>query len=120
VLRELNKQSVSYLLDDFWRFGIPDTFRKALWPFVIQNKLGLSKQLYRIKLAEGLMQNIAPQVDADLNQFYTDCCNGGGPTKLAKIQCAKNVIYALLVFRPDIEYLKVSETTFTLYRTCLT
>ena len=54
------------------------------------------------------MQNIAPQVDADLNQFYTDCCNGGGPTKLVKVQCAKNVIYALLVFRPDIEYLKVS------------
>lgn len=55
------------------------------------------------------MQNIAPQLDADLNSFYNDCCQGGGPTKLAKIQCAKNVIYALLVFRPDIEYLKVSE-----------
>ncbi len=54
------------------------------------------------------MQNIAPQLDADLNSFYNDCCQGGGPTKLAKIQCAKNVIYALLVFRPDIEYLKVS------------
>lgn len=27
---------------------------------------------------------------------------------MVKIQSAKNVVYALLVFRPDIEYLKVS------------
>lgn len=61
------REPVNYLLEDFWRFGIPDTFRKALWPFVIQNKLGLSKQLYRIKLAEGLTKIFTPQVDVDLN-----------------------------------------------------
>ena len=30
---------------------------------------------------------------------------------MAKMQTAKNVISALLVFRPDIEYLKVSFST---------
>ena len=111
-LKELNSSSVTFLLDDFWRFGIPVTSRKALWPFAVQNKLGLSKQLYRIKLAEGLLRSItSPQVDLDLESFYNDCCMGGGPTKMAKMQTAKNVISALLVFRPDIEYLKVSFST---------
>lgn len=43
ILKDMNKSPVVFLLEDFWRFGIPGTLRKALWPFAIQNKLGLSK-----------------------------------------------------------------------------
>jgi len=40
-------------LNDFWRFGIPDKYRAGLWPLAVQNKLHITKQLYRINLAEG-------------------------------------------------------------------
>ena len=29
-------------LEELWRFGIPVNIRKVLWPFKIENKLGLS------------------------------------------------------------------------------
>ena len=46
--------SKGYLLDLLWRKGIPPKFRSKLWPFAIQNKLEISKKLYRINLKEGL------------------------------------------------------------------
>ena len=56
------KPQVEYRLEDFWRFGIPYKYRKVLWPFAIQNKFGLSKQLYKIKLSEGLQSKLPVQV----------------------------------------------------------
>ena len=46
--------SKGYLLEDLWRRGIPNKFRRKLWPFAIQNKLEISKQLYRMNLKEGM------------------------------------------------------------------
>jgi hypothetical protein len=39
-------------MDDIWRFGIPAHIRKIIWPFIVQNKLQLSKKLYEINLAK--------------------------------------------------------------------
>lgn len=41
-------------MEELWRFGIPINLRKTLWPFKIQNKLCISKQLYRLNKEQGL------------------------------------------------------------------
>ena len=41
------------LLEQLWRRGIPPKFRQKLWPFVIQNKLEITKKLYKIYIEEG-------------------------------------------------------------------
>ena len=41
-------------LEDLWRFGIPVSIRRVLWPFKIANKLGISKDLYQINRAQGV------------------------------------------------------------------
>ena len=41
-------------LEDLWRFGIPVSIRRVLWPFKIGNKLGISKELYQINRKQGL------------------------------------------------------------------
>jgi hypothetical protein len=45
--------SKGFLLEQLWRRGIPSKFRQKLWPFVIQNKLELTKKLYKIHFSEG-------------------------------------------------------------------
>ena len=35
---------------DFWSFGLPSHVRKPMWPFIVQNKLRVSKKLYEINL----------------------------------------------------------------------
>jgi hypothetical protein len=48
------KQNVEEVfLEDLWRFGIPSSLRKTFWPMKIQNRLGLSKQLYRLNKEHG-------------------------------------------------------------------
>ena len=41
-------------LEDLWRFGIPVNIRKGLWPFKIENKLGISYELYRMNMHQGI------------------------------------------------------------------
>lgn len=41
-------------LEDLWRFGIPVSIRRVLWPFKIGNKLGISKELYQINRRHGI------------------------------------------------------------------
>ena len=40
-------------MEDLWRFGIPMSVRRVLWPFKIGNKLGISKELYQINRSQG-------------------------------------------------------------------
>jgi hypothetical protein len=40
-------------LEDLWRFGIPVSVRRVLWPFKIGNKLGISKELFQINRKQG-------------------------------------------------------------------
>ena len=42
-------------MEDLWRFGIPVSIRRVLWPFRIGNSLGVSKELYQINRAQGLV-----------------------------------------------------------------
>ena len=46
--------SVEVNLEDLWRFGIPVSIRRILWPFKIGNRLGISKELYKINRKQGL------------------------------------------------------------------
>ena len=41
-----NMSGLEVNLEDLWRFGIPVSIRRVLWPFKIGNKLGISKELY--------------------------------------------------------------------------
>ena len=41
-------------LEELWRFGIPVSIRRLLWPFKIGNRLGISKELYQINRKLGL------------------------------------------------------------------
>ena len=41
-------------LEDLWRLGIPVAIRKVLWPFKIENKLGITQELYTINMKRGL------------------------------------------------------------------
>lgn len=43
-----NVQDDTPLLEDLWRLGIPVKCRKVLWPFKIDNKLGITQELYYI------------------------------------------------------------------------
>ena len=45
--------SIEVNIEDLWRFGIPVSVRRVLWPFKIGNKLGISKELYQINKAQG-------------------------------------------------------------------
>ena len=38
----------SSLLSTLWKFGLPESSRKTLWPVVIGNNLGLTPSLYEI------------------------------------------------------------------------
>lgn len=53
-------------LEDLWRFGIPQNLRRTFWPLKIQNKLSISKQLYRINKEQGL--NLIAKATARTNQ----------------------------------------------------
>ena len=81
------RQHIEYRLEDFWRFGIPNNYRRVLWPFAIQNKFGLSRQLYEIKLTEGLKSKntiFIEQIQRDVKQFQTECCDRESLDQLAK------------------------------------
>jgi hypothetical protein len=54
VLFSIPEEPIEVYMEDLWRFGIPIALRKTLWPFKIQNKLGISKQLYRLNREHGL------------------------------------------------------------------
>ena len=41
-------------MNDFWSFGLPAYVRKPMWPFIVQNKLRVSKKLYEINLQKAL------------------------------------------------------------------
>jgi len=47
-------------LETLWRRGIPPKFRQKLWPFIVSNKLCLTKKLYTMNLQEG--QNIVKKI----------------------------------------------------------
>jgi hypothetical protein len=42
----------SHTLESLWRQGIPPKIRQKLWPFIVQNKLCLTKKLYLMNLEE--------------------------------------------------------------------
>ena len=41
-------------MNDFWSFGLPAYVRKPMWPFIVQNKLRVSKRLFEINLMKAL------------------------------------------------------------------
>ena len=47
-------ESREVYIEDLWRMGIPVKIRKVLWPFKIDNKLGISNELYIEHLEQGL------------------------------------------------------------------
>ena len=119
ILEQSNIFDDDQTLDSIWKKGIPNRFRETLWPFTIQNKLEISKVLYKISLDEGLkvldqlktdtkVKNLTQlqlsKIKLDAEQAYFTIGHSSGGLYTFTFDQLFNVVIAFVVYRPDIGY----------------
>jgi len=119
----------SFHLDSIWRKGVPSRFRRKMWPFIVQNKLELTKNLYRLILEEGrntveklralkseavannqekrnfrrrnISTDVIERIQADVKQTMVALSHNSEALREGQVF---NVLIAFMMYRPDIGY----------------